>query len=137
MPGFKCGKLKNKINVNAPGIQDSHRETVISYAMWDLTETLTLRYNFGWADITQGSSRDNDNTNRVSSAADITLASDGGVPFENERQVNVFLYKETSHELQLSSNFDGPFNFVTGAFYYDAENFWDMELDRFQRAFPL
>ena len=135
VPGFKCGKLKNKINVNAPGIQDSHRETVISYAMWDLTETLTLRYNFGWADITQGSSRDNDNTNRVSSAADITLASDGGVPFENERQVNVFLYKETSHELQLSSNFDGPFNFVTGAFYYDAENFWDMELDRFSAPF--
>lgn len=51
--GFKCGKLKNITNVNAPGIQDSHRETVIAYAMFDLTETLTLRYNFGWADILQ------------------------------------------------------------------------------------
>ena len=49
--------------------------------MFDLTETLTLRYNFGWADILQSSSRDNDNTNRVSSAQDVSLASDGLVPF--------------------------------------------------------
>ena len=114
--GFKCGKLKNKTNVNAPGIQDSHRETVIAYAMFDLTETLTLRYNFGWADIVQSSSRDNDNTNRVSSADDVSLSSDGGVPFINDRQENFFPYEETSHELQLLSNFDGPFNFVTGVF---------------------
>ena len=133
--GFKCGKLKNITNVNAPGIQDSHRETVIAYAMFDLTETLTLRYNFGWADILQSSSRDNDNTNRVSSAQDVSLASDGLVPFINDRQENFFPYDETSHELQLLSNFDGPFNFVSGVFYYDVENAWDMEIDSFSTTF--
>ena len=135
VPGFKCGKLKNITNVNAPGIQDSHRETVIAYAMFDLTETLTLRYNFGWADIVQSSSRDSDNTNRVGSAADITLASDGGVPFENERWRKNFPYKETSHELQLLSNFDGPFNFLAGVFYYDAENDYDSMTDGFSTTF--
>ena len=135
VPGFKCGKLKNKINVNAPGVQDSHRETVIAYAMFDLTQTLTLRYNLGWADITQSSSRDNDNTNRVSSAADVSLAGDGGVPFLNDRQHNDFPYRETSHELQLLSNFDGRFNFVAGVFYYDVENDWDMMIDRFSTTF--
>ncbi|MDE0039246.1 MAG: TonB-dependent receptor [Gammaproteobacteria bacterium] len=133
--GFKCGKLKNITNVNAPGIQDSHRETVIAYAMFDLTETLTLRYNFGLADILQSSSRDNDNTNRVSSAQDVSLASDGLVPFINDRQENFFPYEETSHELQLLSNFDGPFNFVSGIFYYDVENAWDMEIDSFSTTF--
>ncbi|MYJ75204.1 MAG: TonB-dependent receptor plug domain-containing protein, partial [Gammaproteobacteria bacterium] len=135
VPGFKCGKLKNITNVNAPGIQDSHRETVIAYAMFDLTETLTLRYNFGLADILQSSSRDNDNTNRVSSAQDVSLASDGLVPFINDRQENFFPYEETSHELQLLSNFDGPFNFVSGVFYYDVENAWDMEIDSFSTTF--
>ena len=135
VPGFKCGDLKNITNVNSPGIQDSHRETILAHAMWDLTETLTLRYNFGWADILQSSSRDMDNTNRVSSADDLTLASDNLVPFLNERGKYSFPYEETSHELQLLSNFDGPFNFVTGVFFYDVENARIQTIDAFSSTF--
>lgn len=135
VPGFKCGDLKNRTNVNAAGVQNSHRETIISYAVFDLTDTLTLRYNFGWSDINQSSSRDVDNTNRVGTAADITLSTDGGVPHINTLQHNNFPYEEISHELQLLSHFDGPFNFVTGVFYYDVENDWDMTMDGFANTF--
>ena len=63
--------------------------------------------------------RDFDHTDRVPSATDPLIAADAPVklldvefdfPFEND---------ETSHELLLTSNYDGPFNFVAGAFSYE------------------
>ena len=129
VPGFKCGDLKNIINVNAPGVSDSERDTWILNASFDLTDSLALRYSYGKSDVLQKTSRDRDNTNRV---ADPAGGDPGGdVAGVDSRVHTVFPYDEFSHELQLFSDLDGPFNFVAGLFYYENVNAWTSESENF------
>ena len=128
VPGFKCGDLKNIINVNAPGVSDSERDTWILNTSFDLTDSLALRYSYGKSDVLQKTSRDRDNTNRVADPAGDFAGDVAGV---DSRVHTVFPYDEFSHELQLFSDLDGPFNFVAGLFYYENVNAWTAESENF------
>ena len=125
-PGFECGSLKNKLNANRPGFSNSEGDQAFFYADFDLTESYTLRYNYGWSDVFQRVSRDNDATTRVGSATDPLLSADGGVPFDDFVKAVMYEYDEQSHELQLVSNLDGPFNFITGIFFYKNDTTWSI-----------
>jgi iron complex outermembrane receptor protein len=128
VPGYRCGDLENKINVNAPGISDSDRETWILNTSFDVTEMLTVRYNYGQSDVLQTTSRDNDNTNVVAPETGDFVGGTAGI---DSRIFTVFPYDESTHELQLVSDFDGAFNFVAGLFYYENENAWSTRVENF------
>ena len=134
-PGFECGSLKNKLNVNRPGFSNSEGDQAFFYADFDLTESYTLRYNYGWSDVFQRVSRDVDGTTRVGSATDPLLSADGGVPFEDFVKPVMYEYDEQSHELQLVSNLDGPFNFITGIFFYKNETTWSIPTFNYGNTF--
>ena len=127
MPGFKCGDIKNKVALNFTGWQDSEADRVNLYADYQLTERLSLRYSYNDSDVTMLNVKDADYANRVATPSDHTLASDGMVgPFEDTHYILPYLYDETSHEVQITSSFDGPFNFIAGLFMYENTTFWDL-----------
>lgn len=132
VPGFKCGDIKNKVALNFTGWQDSESDLITLYAEYQVTENLTVRYTFSDSDVSMLNVKDADYTNRVAvgndpNTMDHTIASDGLVtPFEDTYYELPYLYDETSHELQISSNFDGPFNFIAGLFVYESTSFWDL-----------
>ena len=126
IPPNLCSNIKNEVNLNRSGVQDTSRKSRTLNADFKVTDTLTLRYTYGWSEVDEWYSRDSDSTNRVPSAADPLLASDGGVPFVDSRINTPFYNDQSSHELQLISNYDGPFNFIVGLFTY--ENFTDFNL---------
>ncbi len=114
-----CDDPKNEIATNLDGRLDNETDRFTLRADFDLTDTLTLRYIYGDTRTRMFQTRDFDHTDRVPSATDPLIAADAPVklldvefdfPFEND---------ETSHELLLTSNYDGPFNFVAGAFSYE------------------
>ena len=128
VPGFKCGDLENVLNVNAPGISDSERDTWMLNASFDLTDSLALIYSYGKTDVVQKTSRDRDNTNIVAPADGDFVGGHVGV---DSRIHTIFPYDEFTHELQLASDFDGPFNFIAGLFYYENENAWHTDIENF------
>ena len=128
VPGFKCGDVENVINVNSPGVSDSERDTWILNASFDLSDSLELRYSYGKSEVLQKTSRDQDNTNVVAPEAGDLIGGHAGV---DSRIHTVFPYDEHSHELQLYSQLDGPFNFVAGLFYYENANAWSAEVENF------
>lgn len=128
VPGFKCGDLENVLNVNAPGISDSERDTWILNASFDLTDSLALKYNYGKTEVVQKTSRDQDNTNTVAPDTGDFVGGHVGV---DSRIHTIFPYDEFTHELQLLSDMDGPFNFIAGLFYYENENAWHTDIENF------
>ena len=64
-PGFECGDISNKLHVNRPGISGSEGDQRTVSADYQLTESFSLRYNYGSTDNYQQVTRDNDFTNRV------------------------------------------------------------------------
>ena len=147
--GNQCDDLQNKINVNRPSIKDNSRESVTLNADFDIIEGLTLRYTFGWSDIKQLTSADMDATDRVGGFKDtlwyqidpddpdtlITdrrlLSADAGVPYDDKRVAWPYFNDQSSHELQLISNFDGPLNFIAGVFFYENSTEWDDRIEDF------
>ncbi len=115
----RCSELKNEINLNRSGIQDTSRESITLNADFNPTETLTLRYTYGWSDVQLWGSNDLDRTNRIPSASDPTLSADAGTPFRDQSLTWPYFEENESHEIQLFSHFDGPFNFIVGAFVYE------------------
>ena len=130
VPGFKCGDLKNVLNVNAPGISDSERDTWMLNASFDLTDSLALKYSYGKTEVVQKTSRDQDNTNVDAEGGGFV----GGHNSVDSRIHTVFPYDEFTHELQLFSDLDGPFNFIAGLFYYENENAWSTEVENFAES---
>ncbi|HAK50654.1 MAG TPA: hypothetical protein DCM54_01940 [Gammaproteobacteria bacterium] len=121
----KCKNLKNEISVNRPGGGRALRDSWTMNASFDVTDTLTVRYTGGISGVVQDSWKDSDYSNRVGSAADSTLSADGGVPFRDIRHYAPYENDNKSHELQLFSNYDGPFNFILGAYYYENTTYWE------------
>ena len=97
---FECGDISNKLNVNRPGISGSEGDQRTVSAEYQLTESFSLRYNYGSTDNFQQVTRDSDFTNRVGSAANPLLSADAGVPFEDNVLGVTYDYTEESHELQ-------------------------------------
>lgn len=127
VPGFKCGDIENKVALNFTGRQESEADQMNLYAQYRLTETLSVRYSFNRNDVSMVNIKDGDYANRVATPTDHTVAADGMVsPFDDTHYVLPYVYDETSHELQIASDFDGRFNFIAGLFAYDNTTFWDL-----------
>lgn len=131
-----CSDLDNAVLSNRDGFQDNKAERWILNADWDITESLTMRYTFGDSETNTHVSTDSDQSSRVGSAADPFIPADldpsdvptwiaSGATFIDGETRHVFSNDEQSHELQLISNFEGPFNFVAGYFNYENETFWE------------
>ena len=114
-----CADAKNEILTNLDGRLDNETDRMVLQADFDITDALTLRYTFGDTRTRTRTTRDFDLTDRVASAADPLIAADAPVPLVDLEADFPFDSDETSHELQLISNFDGPFNFVAGVFTYE------------------
>ena len=123
-PAWECGDVKNVVNVNLNSVGSSTAEqTTISFS-FDLNDNYTLRYNFGDTDNFSDVQVDQDQTNRVASADNPLRASDADVLLIDDAKHVLYDYTERSHELQLVSNLDGPFNFIVGAFTYENYSAW-------------
>jgi len=126
-PGWDCGDIENKIALNFPAYMESEADYATLYANYQITDNVSMRYNFGYSDVAALNIRDSDDTDRVGigedpNTLDHTIASDGLVsPFANSYYENPFVYDEMSHELNFSSSYAGPFNFIAGLFYYENE----------------
>lgn len=123
-PAWDCGDLENKLftNRSAEGNRTSESQSV--EFSFDISDSLTLRYTYGDNETNSFAQKDSDHTNRVRSADDPTVASDAPARLvDNEFQV-LYEYEETSHELQLVSNFDGNFNFIAGLYTYENDTGW-------------
>lgn len=128
----KCEDLENVVNVNAPGLQQSTRKAWSLNADYSITESLLLRYTFGTSDTESATTRDRDGMNRVIGGYDGNpLLVGPGQPIWDWRVHSISMVEEQSHELQVISNFDGPINFILGAFYYDNSTQWEQRLDNF------
>ena len=114
-----CDDPKNEVLTNLDGRLDNETDRIALQADFDITDALTLRYTFGEARTRTSTTRDFDLTDRVASATDPLIASDAPVPLVDMESDFPFDNDESSHELQLISNFDGPFNFVAGVFTYE------------------
>lgn len=123
-PGWRCGDIKNQVNVNQSAVGGSTAERQSIAFSFDLSDNYTLRYNFGDTDNSSQVQRDRDMTNRVASVDDPLIASDAPVPLRDEANQVWYAYQETSHELQLVSNLDGRFNYILGAFTYENAMEW-------------
>ncbi|MCY4059249.1 MAG: hypothetical protein OXG44_14730, partial [Gammaproteobacteria bacterium] len=93
------GDISNKLHVNRPGMSGSEGDQRTASADYQLTESFSLRYNYGSTDNFQQVTRDNDFTNRVGSSADPLLSADAGVPFDDVVLGVTYDYTEESHEL--------------------------------------
>ncbi len=159
-----CDDIENRIASNRDGIQDSETERYTLNIDLNLTDTLMLRYTYGESETRTSSSQDGDGTDRVGTAADpsipadldagnqvdclndgtlmvsaldcwTTLAGFGAVSFADSHTIHAFTNDESSHEIQLVSDFEGPLNFVAGYYMYENETFWDQ--GNFDYANPL
>lgn len=123
-PAWECGDIKNVLNVNRSAVGSSMGEQSAVAFSFELNENYTLRYNYGDTDNFAQVQRDRDMANRVASASDRFTASDADVPLVDEQLEVFYDYNESSHELQLISDLDGPFNFIAGLFTYENHTWW-------------
>ena len=128
-----CDDVKNEINTNRPGLKAITRESWSLTADWSITDSLTLRYTGGDNVYDSLVNRDGDGTNRVQSGElnengtqipqdciDVLgLDNCQDVGFSDVENRSIYAAVEESHELQLFTNFDGPFNFVAGLYRYE------------------
>ena len=131
-----CDDIKNVVSSNRNGLQDSGTDRFAINADWDVNESLRLRYTYGQGETNTLSSMDGDSTSRVGTAADPSIPADlstsevaiweeSGASFSDGEVHHVFFNEESSHELQLFSNFEGKINFVLGYYNYENETFWE------------
>ena len=140
--GF-CEELENKVLSNRSSVQDNETDRWSLNADVDVGDllgnesgALTVRYTYGSTVTDTAGSRDGDNTDRVPSAEDPFIPQDcvdqlgaaecqaRGVRYQDQETAFFWDNDESSHELQVFSDFDGPFNFVAGAYAYENEAHW-------------
>ena len=119
-----CDGLKNILNVNRPGTSDILREGWEVNAALELTDGLVLEYVYGENELYQNTSRDLDLTNQIE-------APTPGGTWYDRRNRSPFEMDDTSHELQLVSNFDQKLNFIVGYYEHEGFNLWAISRDNF------
>ena len=153
--GGLCDELENKVLSNRSSIQDNQTDRWSLNADVDVGDLLpgadqgllTLRYTYGSTVTDTVGSRDGDNTDRVPSAEDPFRPQDcvdqiglaecvaQDVRYQDRETAYFWDNDESSHEVQLFSNFDGPFNFVAGAYAYENEAHWRGKTGNYADAF--
>ncbi|MCW4455240.1 TonB-dependent receptor [Flavobacterium sp. MXW15] len=93
--------------VSVPGQLDLSIDSVRSNLRWDISDSAAIVYNAGWAKQVRTQISDQDR----------------GV---TDWDMSIFFrktdYRSQSHELQLQSTDDGPFQWITGLFYFKEDN---------------
>jgi iron complex outermembrane receptor protein len=126
-----AGSLRNEIDHNTPGQQDSELDNIGLDVAHQLTDDLTLSYKFGYRESFDNAYTDFDKTSRTTGGIcpDPANQSDwcaldgaglippGGYEYSNYGRYN----EQTSHEITLVSDFDGQFNFVAGLYTRDGD----------------
>jgi iron complex outermembrane receptor protein len=97
-------------NDGAPAKGFFNSDTHTLNAGWEISDALRLDYVFGLFKTNEEVYQDWDGTSD-------TL-------YHTNRPAR---YKQSSHELRLTSSFDGPFNFVAGAYLWDSKYRIDLE----------
>ena len=121
VPFMRCGDIENKVAMNRSGFEDSEADMINFYMQYDITDNLSLRYTYSNNEVHQYVFRDGDYTTRVGTAADHTLATDGGVPFLDRSYDLPYDYDEESHELLLTWNVNEKMDLIVGVFTYESE----------------
>jgi len=93
--------------VSVPGQLDLSIDSVRSNLRWNLTDSMALVYNAGWAKQVRSQVSDQD---RGFGDWDMSIF------FRNTD------YRSQSHELQLQSTGSGPFQWITGFFHFKENN---------------
>lgn len=145
-----CDDVQNRVLSNRGGSMDSKTDRYAANIDFNLTDSLMLRYTFGAAETHTLSSQDSDYSDRYGTAADPSVPADldanatvdcpfvgqvsetacwaalaaFGVEFADTENHHIFDNEEMSHEFQIMSDFDGPFNFIAGIYKYENEELW-------------
>ena len=133
---FHCDDLRNAIDTNSGARQTSDTDRNSFNADWKLSGGLTLRYTYGQSETRTAAAQDGDGTSRVGSDADPAIPADlsgddidrwraSGAAFGDQRTDHIFTNDESSHELQLISDLEGPLNFVAGIYTYENETYFE------------
>lgn len=101
-PGGRCEETVS--SVTDPHFQESSLDALTLNATYDLSDTFTLDAVLGWRQSEEEVYIDFDGTDRTI--------------FNARREQE---YEQRSAEVRLTSNFEGPLNFVAGYFYFDSE----------------
>ncbi len=123
-----CDDPENIIFANIDGIHESDSDRVAFTVDYDISSALNLRYTFGSGATDTFEQRDADGTGRVGDLEQPWRAGDPASvpltdrpPVRDQSWADFYESEEYSHELVLSSAFDGPLNFVAGFYHYDNE----------------
>ena len=134
-------ELQWKVAFNAPIFQDAESENFSLEAIFALTDSLDVTYKFGYHDIVNETLNDSDQLPREGGGVcpanhpkvlsgmlqagqtSQYCALDGGGDgsFNDSRLNRAALSEQSSHEITLTSNYDGKFNFTVGVNYLDGE----------------
>ena len=129
--GIRVWRHREQTERHRPGISGSEGDQRTASVEYQLSQTFSVRYNYGSTDNFQRVTRDTDFSNRVGSAADPLLSADAGVPFEDAVLGVTYDYDEESHELQLISELDGNLNFIAGVFRYNNHTTWSVPVQNY------
>ncbi len=132
----QCDELQLMINTNADTFTDAMRTSLTIHAEFDITQTLAMVYTHGQSRSESFAASDSDGSNATGGwEGDLwwvnrhgnfrddgrTLNSETGSILRDIRVRGGYSVKQSSHELTFRSDFDGPFNFLAGIFYYQNE----------------
>ena len=122
--------LRNAVDYNTAGRMDNFIESWHVDLNYALTDTLHLNYHYGNREHQEDSISDTDGTSRIggginpaTGAADPFYALDGfqGGAFRDDSASAIRQSEQRSHEITLTSDYDGAFNFVLGAFHAEGD----------------
>ena len=134
-------ELQWKIAFNAPIYEDAESENFSVEGIFDVTDSLDVTYKFGYHDVVRETLDDPDQLPREGggvcpanhpkvlggmlqagqTSQYCALDGGGNGTFNDTRLNRARLSEQTSHEITLTSNYDGKFNFTLGANYLDGE----------------
>ena len=134
-------ELQWKVAFNAPIAMDNSSDNLSFDVVFAVDDNLKLNYKFGFHDVVQDTLNDGDQLDRQGggtclfnhpkvlsgqlSAGQTSrwCALDGGGvgSFADSRVNYVFTSEQTSHEISLYSQYEGPFNFTLGAVFIQGD----------------
>ncbi len=130
----ECDDLKNIVNLNNANVSETLNESASFHLDWDVFSNVTVRMIYGNSRVRHENSREQDANSRTGGwEGDLwfhdpttgelqtdrsILSNDAGVWFYEQYYSNPYNLEQSSGEITIFSDFDGPFNFIVGAFYY-------------------
>jgi len=129
-----CTDLRNIVNLNGENRSETDLKSTSVHFDFDIFKSLTVRMVYGESKLFHENSREMDGSNRTGGwegelwfispweGTLITnrnlLSKDAGVSFWERWYTTPYKLSQSSGEVVLFSDFDGPLNFIIGAFYY-------------------